>query len=379
MEKSLGILLGYVTLQSAHAFMLGPQKNTLLGASWNKNSQRSLSMVVESTPVANTFEETRVSVGGLSIAPLGIGTWAWGDNLFWQYSESMDSELQDVFDTCVEKGINFFDTAEVYGLGRSEYLCGKFKREFQGPNVLKNDIAIGSKFAALPWRLNRKSVVVACQASLDRMGLKSMELYQLHWPGVFKNEAYWDGIADCYDQGLIKAVGVSNYNAGILQDAYDALQLRGVPLASNQISYSLLNRKPETDGLLAKCESLGVAVLAYSPLSQGLLTGKYTPENLPVGPRNRLYKKVVPKIDPLVKILKIVGERHNKTPAQVALNWCICKGTIPIPGAKNTRQAEENAGALGWRLNAAEVSELDAVSSSLDINMTQMPMMNMKK
>ncbi|CAM9318816.1 unnamed protein product [Chrysoparadoxa australica] len=274
----------------------------------------------------------------------------------------MDNELQDVFDASVERGINFFDTAEVYGFGRSELLCGKFKRKFRGPDVLKSDIVLASKFAPLPFRLSRENVVDACKSSLDRMGMSSMELYQIHWPAPIRNEAYWEGIADCYEQGLIKAVGVSNYSAKLVRSAHECLAKRGVPLASNQVLYNLKDRKIESNGVLKTCQELDVKVLAYSPLAQGLLTGKYSESNLPSGPRSRLFRRSISRSVQLLDELSEVAEARGKTQAQVALNWAISKGTIPIPGAKNTRQAEENAGALGWRLTDEEMVALDLAS-----------------
>ncbi|CAM9631230.1 unnamed protein product [Ectocarpus sp. 12 AP-2014] len=304
----------------------------------------------------------RVSLGGVEVSPLGVGAWSWGDTVFWGYSEAMDKELQEVFGNCVGGGVNLFDTAEVYGIGRSEYLCGKFRRDYKGAD--KDGIVIASKFAPLPWRLGRSSVVDACKASLDRMGAESMEIYQIHWPFGALDSRYWDGLADCVDQGLVKAVGVSNYGPEAVKDAHAALKARGVKLGSNQIQFSLANRKPETSGMLRLCEDLDVRVLAYSPLAQGLLTGKYSKDFVPSGPRGRVFKKKLPTVAPLVDKLTEIGTPRDKTPAQVSLNWCITKGTIPIPGAKNIRQADENCGALGWRLSEEEMSALDAAASA---------------
>ncbi|MCS6911395.1 MAG: aldo/keto reductase, partial [Anaerolineales bacterium] len=115
--------------------------------------------------------------------------------------------------------------------------------------------------------------------------------------------------------------------------------------------------------LLALCHELDIRFIAYSPLEQGLLTGKYTPQNPPPGIRSQRYRNLLARIQPLITALREIGEAHGgKTPAQVALNWCICKGTLPIPGAKNAKQAEQNAGALGWRLTQEEVARLDRVS-----------------
>ncbi|CAM9943836.1 unnamed protein product [Ascophyllum nodosum] len=277
----------------------------------------------------------------------------------------MDKELEEVFGNCVRDGVNLFDTAEVYGLGRSEYLCGKFRRDFKGSD--KGGIVIATKFAPLPWRLGRRSVVDACKASLDRLGAESMEIYQIHWPFGLLDARYWDGLADCVEQGLVKAVGVSNYGTDAVRQAHRALEARGVRLGSNQVQFSLTNRKPETSGMLRLCEELDVRVLAYSPLAQGLLTGKYSMDFLPSGPRARLFRSQLPKIEPLISKIQEIGAPRDKTPAQVALNWCISKGTIPIPGAKNIRQAraDENCGALGWRLSAEEIASLDFAARGL--------------
>jgi aryl-alcohol dehydrogenase-like predicted oxidoreductase len=159
-------------------------------------------------------------------------------------------------------------------------------------------------------------------------------------------------------------VGVSNFGPGQTIRAHAALARRGVPLASNQVEYSLLDRKPETSGLIKVCRDLGVTVIAYSPIAKGMLTGKYTPDNLPTGMRSRIYnREYLSKIQPLIDLLREIGQAHgDKSPSQVSLNWLICKSAVPIPGAKNLRQAQENFGAVGWRLTEEEVARLDEVS-----------------
>lgn len=172
-------------------------------------------------------------------------------------------------------------------------------------------------------------------------------------------------MADAAEAGLIRQIGVSNYSPQQTECAYRALERRGLHLASNQIKYSLLARNPERNGLLQICKDLGVTVIAYSPIAQGLLTGKYSPQNPPPVQR-RVSRHTLTRIQPLLNELLRIGMQHgNKTPAQVALNWCIAKGTLPIPGAKNELQAKENAGALGWSLSIEETARLDDVSSSL--------------
>lgn len=295
---------------------------------------------------------------------LGIGTWAWGDRLFWGYGRGYtDADLQAAFETCLEAGIDFFDTAEIYGRGRSERLLGRFIRAAGKP------VLVATKFFPYPWRLWRGSLTRALLGSLERLGMGRVDLYQIHWPfPPLSIETWMAALADAVEAGLTRAVGVSNYNVQQMRRAHAALAQRGIPLASNQVEYSLLKRAPERSGLLAACRELNVTLIAYSPLAQGLLTGKYSPENPPPGVRGRRYSRArLAQIQPLVSLLREIGAGHGgKTPAQVAINWVICKGAVPIPGAKNPHQARENIGALGWRLSDEEVRALDEASADLD-------------
>jgi aryl-alcohol dehydrogenase-like predicted oxidoreductase len=169
-------------------------------------------------------------------------------------------------------------------------------------------------------------------------------------------------LAALREADLVRAVGVSNYSEREMRAIHAALASHGIPLATNQVEYSLLRTMPERNGLLAACAELGVKVLAYSPLGQGRLTGKYDAEHPPPG-RRGFSDFPMAEVAPIVEELRRIGRRQGgRTPSQVALNWVICKGAIPIPGAKNREQAEQNAGALGWRLSDEEMHCLDRVS-----------------
>ncbi|KAG6533585.1 hypothetical protein ZIOFF_007460 [Zingiber officinale] len=395
-------------------------------------------------------EVEKVNLGGseVRVTKIGIGAWSWGDTAYWNNFQWDDRKLKGAkaaFDASIDVGITFFDTAEVYGAGvmgavSSELLLGRFIKERQQKDV---EVAVATKFAALPWRLGRQSVISALKASLSRLDLASVELYQLHWPGIWGNEGYIDGLGDAVEQGLVKAVGVSNYSEKRLRDAYNQLKKRGIPLASNQVNYSLLYRLPEQNGVKATCDELGITLIAYSPIAQGIiqiytilyvillvclynelvactylkstdaclyefleclvesgrllalmvlllklnydmntladtlnyhpgaLTGKYTPENPPTGPRGRIYtpeylRKASTCLQPLVTRLKEIGQNYGKTPTQVVLNWLIAQeNTVPIPGAKNAEQATEFVGALGWRLTEQEIEELRSIASEM--------------
>jgi aryl-alcohol dehydrogenase-like predicted oxidoreductase len=296
---------------------------------------------------------------------MGVGTWQWGDTFVWQYGRGYAAgEVRAAFDAAIAAGMTFFDTAEVYGLGRSERFLGEFT---DGANL---PVRVATKFFPIPWRVTRGSVTRALRGSLKRLRRPVVDLYQIHWSSpTARLETMMAGLADAVDAGLARAVGVSNYNLEQTERAHAALAQRGVPLASNQVHYSLLNRQVETSGLLARCAALGVTLIAYSPIEMGLLSGKYTPDRPLPGSRARRYPPdYLGRIQPLLARLAQMGQAHgDRTPAQVALNWTICKGTLPIPGAKNADQARQNAGALGWRLTPDEVAELDASSQAVQV------------
>jgi aryl-alcohol dehydrogenase-like predicted oxidoreductase len=305
----------------------------------------------------NTQIPERISLGKseLRISPLGIGTNAWG------FNRKGDPEKQPVFDAAREAGINFIDTAEIYNLGGSELTVGM---ALQKPHA---DVIIATKFFPYPWRFIKSSLTAALRASLKRLGLPKVDLYILHFPVPPVPLATWvEGLADVYEAGLTRAVGISNCNAAQTSWAYDILKRRGIPLASNQVEFSLLKRTAERNELLETCKELGVTLVGYRPLGYGILTGKYKLEDLPA----RLHGRTVTpdnlrRATPLIELLREFAHKYEKTPSQVALNWIMCKGVVPIPGAKNPRQAAENAGAMGWRLDAAEVEALDKASDPL--------------
>jgi aryl-alcohol dehydrogenase-like predicted oxidoreductase len=300
----------------------------------------------------------------IRISPIGLGTWQWGDRAMWSYGTThTDADIHEAFRKSIEGGIDFFDTAEVYGKGRSEVLLGECLREMAPAGSAVPVVA--TKFAPLPFRLRKGALVGALRSSLARLGLARVDLYQIHFPFSLVPVSVWaDALADAVEAGLTRSVGVSNYSAAQMRQAHEVLSRRGIPLASNQVEYHLLNRKVERNGVLQSCRELGVTLIAYSPLAKGLLTGKYTPEKRPPGLRKYTARRgKLSSIQPLLGLMREVGQAHEgKSPAQVALNWLICKGTVPIPGAKNGRQAEENAAATGWRLDAAEITVLDEMS-----------------
>ncbi len=299
----------------------------------------------------------------LQISPMGVGAWAWGDRFMWSFGHShTEKDVETAFRATLDSGINFIDTAEVYGMGRSERLLSNLIQP------QRDSLVIASKFMPFPWRLGRNCLLRALRNSLNRLNLEYLDLYQVHFPlPPLPVEKWAEFMADAYELGLIKAVGVSNFDEGQMCRAFAVLEKRSVPLASNQVEYHLLDRKVEFNGLLRACQEIGVSLIAYSPIAKGLLTGKYSPSNPPSGPRNRIFPQdYLKKIQPLLREMRKIGDMHGgKTNSQVALNWLISKEAVPIPGAKNARQAEENAGALGWKLTPEQMEMLDGLSSEI--------------
>ena len=298
----------------------------------------------------------------LNIAPLGVGAWAWGTTRLWGYGKEYNrSDVGRAFRASMAEGVTLFDTAEMYGSGASERIIGEMLREgaFEGTPV------IATKFAPLPYRLSARSLLKAVDKSLERLGIETIDLYQIHFPNpIFKINGLMDALAETVKAGKVRRVGVSNYGADQMKRAHDRLASHGVSLASNQVEYSLLQRAPETNGVLEACRDLGVTLIAYSPIAKGLLTGKYGPGgDRPAGLVRRMGRAFgeqnLKKIEPVLNILREIGEAHNKQPAQVALNWLITqRSTFPIPGAKNELQARQNAGALGWGMIGEEAEKL---------------------
>eukprot|EP00536_Pseudo-nitzschia_multiseries_P004097 jgi/Psemu1/302352/fgenesh1_kg.66_\ len=323
-----------------------------------------------------------------------------------------NKELEEVVREAYTSNAAFFDTAERYGshfktafgmgYGETERMTSKYlvkAEQIEGPNLLKPVVA--TKFTPVPWRTTVQSVVDACEQSCKNLGVEQLDLYQIHMPDIVqplrafgkvetKDSIYWEGLAECYNRGLVKNVGVCNYGPTLVEQCHDALARKGVPLASNQISFSLIGRHNGSQETIDKCNKLGVKVLAYYPFAMGLLTGKYSNELLnendssPTNLSLSLKKKsnleladleryaygdgvTIPEggIQPLLKTMATIAKRRSKTLAQVSLNYIISKGAIPIPGCRTVQQLEDNIGAMGWRLSPTEIKMLELEADKL--------------
>ena len=201
----------------------------------------------------------------LHAVEMGLGAWQWGDRMVWQYGQGYGEEdVHKAFLASVNEGIRFVDTAEIYGSGRSERLLGEFLKQTDQP------ILVATKYAPMPWRFGKKAVPNALKASLERMNAESVDLYQIHFPGMtMSTDTLMEGLSECVKSGMTRTVGVSNFGQTLMLAAYSALARQNIPLASNQVHYSLLKRTVEKDGTLARCKELGIRLIAYSPLEKG--------------------------------------------------------------------------------------------------------------
>mmetsp|Transcript_42379 Transcript_42379/g.83256 ORF Transcript_42379/g.83256 Transcript_42379/m.83256 type:complete len:451 (+) Transcript_42379:256-1608(+) len=350
-------------------------------------------------------------IGSLTVPTVGIGTISWSSS---NLISIENKELEEVVAYAHGSDAAFFDTAERYGshvktalgvgYGETEKLTSKLlKRAIAGDASRATKHirpVVATKFTPTPWRTSAQSVVDACEKSCINLGVDQIDLYQIHMPDIVhplrfmgmdesKDSIYWDGLAECYHRGLVKNVGVCNYGPTLVERCQEALARRGVPLASNQVTYSLLGRRNGSQETVDKCKDLGVKVLACYPFAMGLLTGKYSngvtgssdkhfDDSLEQSKKTSLEMKdlnlyangdgiTVPKggVAPLLTAIASIAEKRNKSISQVSLNYIVSKGIIPIPGCRSVSQVEDNIGAMGWRLTDLEVAMLELEADKL--------------
>lgn len=316
-------------------------------------------------PDPTRFDERNLPLGatGIRISAMGVGAWAWGDSFAWGYGEDYGEEqVREAFRVSLDAGVNFFDTAEIYGFGQAERVLGRLIQDVEQPLV------ITSKFFPYPWRLTHGCLTRALHGSLQRLNMERLDLYLIHWPyPPVPIRTRMKGLVEAVQSGLARSVGVSNYSEEQMLQAHELLRRNDIDLACNQVAFNLLHQDPAHNGLLDRCLELDITLVAYSPLAQGLLTGKYGPEKPPSRARRRRFGRYpFERIPRLIDQMREIGRGHGgKTPAQVALNWVMAKGAVPIPGAKNAAQARENTGAMGWGLTTDEVEALEKAAQQV--------------
>ena len=294
-----------------------------------------------------------LEVGGVRVSVIGLGTWQFGSTEWGYGSDYAHTEALSITRRALELGINLIDTAEIYGIGRSERIVGEAIRG------RRDDVFLATKIfpIGLPFMVGGRA-----RGSARRLGIDDVDLYQLHWPSpFFPPGATMPRMKRLVDQGLTRYIGVSNHDLAAWRSAEHAL---GGPVISNQVEFSLISTEPERE-LLPWAQQQGRVVIAYSPLGQGLLSGGYqqsTPRNFR-RMRRAFSAESRARLDPLIQTLREIATDHRATLAQVALAWLVRKpNVVAIPGASSVRQVEENAAAADIELGDDEDARLSALT-----------------
>lgn len=307
----------------------------------------------------------------IRVTPIGLGVmqFSGGDGVFrFMFEDIAQEQKNQIVAAALTGGINWFDTAEMYGRGRSERSLAVALTEAGREN---GEVVVCTKW--FPIFRTAANLAKTIDVRLRNLDGYAIDHYIVHQPwGLSSPEAEMEAMADLFEAGKIRSVGVSNFNAERMRRAHKALEERGIKLATNQVQYSLLERGIERDGLLHAAEELGVSIVAWSPLASGLLSGKFhkDPEMLratPLGRRIRLLGQLE-RTRPLINVLDEISKLHQVTIAQVALNWLVnFKGetVLAIPGASKVHHAQEAAGAMRFKLEEAEMAAIDEASRGL--------------
>lgn len=303
---------------------------------------------------------------GIKVSAVGIGTWQWGSKIWGYLKTYSEHDLAQAFNKALELGLNFFDTAEIYGDGESERILGKCLKD-----VRRDEIVIATKFS--PTKITEEGIRKSLENSLKRLGISYVDLYQVHWPNPLASIPKTMKVLEkLWSEGKISAIGVSNFNLNQLIKARSSLSKTDV--ASNQVEYNMLKRNIEKK-MIEYCLREKVTIIAYSPLAQGLLTGKYSKVNKPgdiVRKFNPYFtSKRLEKVKPLLDVLSEISIRRGKTITQLALNWILrWENTTPIPGVKNAGHVVDIAGSMDFRLNDEELKIIEEKIQEIEANNT---------
>lgn len=306
----------------------------------------------------------------LMVTPLGLGCaqFSQGEGMTGRFWPAIpDEEVRAIVSAALAGGMNWFDTAEAYGGGASEQALA---RALVALGRSPDETLIATKWSPFfRWAGSLRRTIGDRLAALSA---SRIDLHQVHQPMSFSStRSVMGAMADLIDQGRVRYAGISNYSADGMRQAHQALAERGYPLVSNQVRFGLLDRGIEHNGVLATARELGMSIIAYSPLGQGMLTGKYHDNPGLIEKKGRIFKwfsgytKNLERSQPIVDKLKQIAQRHDVTPAAVALNWTVNfhgDTVLAIVGASKRRQAEETAAALSFTLSGDELGELDALS-----------------
>jgi len=314
----------------------------------------------------STIKYRVLGSSGIKIPCLGLGTWAFANDIWW--GTQKDGDSADTLRCALELGVNFIDTAPVYGRGHSEKIIGNLLRK----GNIRDKVILATK-AGLAWQgpkiyhnLKRKRILDELNASLSRLRTDKIDLYQIHWPDPavpIKESA--ETMCELYKDERIGAIGVCNYSVKQIKEFMDYS-----PLHSVQMPYNMFRREIEKD-IVPFCIKNNIGIIAYSPLDSGVLTGKFffgkqIPNDKIRSINPNLRKENFEKNKRIILKLKEIASSYNKSMAQLALNWAIARPgiTCAIPGARNIKQIEENAGSAGWHITGKDAKLIESILSS---------------
>ena len=299
-----------------------------------------------------------------SLPKIALGAWAWGNDGTFGNNFTAES-LKPIFDTAMDNGLNLWDTAYAYGMGTSEKVLAGFLKGLPRDSYLVSD-----KFTpqcADPSSKTAMKDMVEMQLGL--MGLDQFDIYWIH--NVWDAPKWTEELAKYFEgKDSVPLLGVSNHNLAEIKQANEILKAHGLKLSAVQNHYSLINRSSEDSGILDYCKENDIHFFAYMVLEQGTLSGKYdTQHPMPEGSaRAETYNPVLDKLEALNAELKKLADKYNVGPGQIPVAWAIAKGTLPIIGVTKTNHVEDAVKAANVALTAEEITELERVADSLELN-----------
>ncbi|MHA1984588.1 MAG: aldo/keto reductase [Candidatus Hodarchaeales archaeon] len=312
----------------------------------------------------NSIKVRSLGKTNIKVTPIGQGVMQFmgGTRMgSFMFPPMSDHESNEIVKAGLDNGINWFDTAEMYGFGKSER---KLSAGLQAANIKDEDVIVATKwFPFFRWSGSIKKTI---SKRIENLQPYNIDLHQIHMPYSFASlKAQLNAMADLLEDGKIRSIGVSNFSAKKLRKTYEILEEKGIPLASNQVNYSLINRKIEGNGVLETAKELGVTIICWGPLQSGILTGKYHNErdllkNLPRFKKRRISRQLK-KTQKLVDELNSIAQNHEATISQIVLSWLVNyhgETVVAIPGASKVKHAIENGQAMNVNLSQEELTSL---------------------
>jgi len=320
-------------------------------------------------PVNTAMETRQLGVSELQITPIGLGTWAIGGG-GWEFGWGAQDDEESIatIHRALDMGVNWIDTAAVYGLGRSEEVVGRaLSGRSERPYIFTKCSMIWDEQRKVGHRLKRESVKREAEASLRRLQVETIDLYQIHWPNPDAEiEEGWAAMAELQREGKVRYLGVSNFNIAQMQRAQQI-----APITALQPPYSLIEREIE-DEILPFCARNQIGVIAYSPMASGLLSGKMTRARVAALPTDDWRRRSVEFTEPqlsrnlyLVETLRDIGLRHGRTAGEVAIAWVLRRPDVTgaIVGARSPAQLDGVIGAGAFRLTPEEIAEIETAQT----------------